>query len=60
MSWAKLSKMTKKPGQRRERVIVFTHFQADNYGTSSGDDEGTCVFGYCLVFFGINNSGCQS
>ncbi len=23
--------------------FVFTNFQADNYGTSSGDDEGNCV-----------------
>ncbi len=24
--------------------FVFTNFQADNYGTSSGDDEGNCVY----------------
>ncbi len=26
------------------RRFVFTIFQADNYGTSSGDDEGNCVY----------------
>ncbi len=24
--------------------FVFTNFQADNYGTSSGGDEGNCVY----------------
>ncbi len=24
--------------------FVFKHFQVDNYGTSSGDDEGNCVY----------------
>ncbi len=24
--------------------FVFTNFQADNYGTSSGDDEGNCMY----------------
>ncbi len=28
----------------RARRFVFTNFQADNYGTSSGDDEGNCVY----------------
>ncbi len=23
---------------------VFTNFQADNYGTTSGDDEGNCEY----------------
>ncbi len=26
------------------RRFVFTNFQADNYGTSSGDDEGNFVY----------------
>ncbi len=37
--------------------FVFTNFQADNYGTSSGDDEGNCMYNF---LFGINYSGCQS
>ncbi len=24
--------------------FVFTNFQTDNYGTSSGNDEGNCVY----------------
>ncbi len=24
--------------------FVFTNFQTNNYGTSSGDDEGNCVY----------------
>ncbi len=26
--------------------FVFTNFQADNYGTSSGDDEGNCAYNW--------------
>ncbi len=26
-----------------KNVLVFTNFQADNYGMSSGDDEKNCV-----------------
>ncbi len=29
--------------------FVFTNFQADNYGTSSGDDEGNCVYNACML-----------
>ncbi len=29
-------------GNLGTKVFVFKKFQADNYGTSSGDDEGNC------------------
>ncbi len=28
------------------RVCVFINFQADNYGTSSGDDERNCLYNW--------------
>ncbi len=33
-----------KPGQRRDKEIFFTNFQAGNHGTSSGDYEGNCDY----------------
>ncbi len=32
------------PGNVGIMGFVFTNFQADNYGTSSGDDEEKCVY----------------
>ncbi len=40
-------KMTKRQGTLGNVGIMsfaFSNFQADNYGTSSGDDEGNCVY----------------
>ncbi len=34
------------PGNVGIMGFVFTNFQADNYGTSSGDDEGNCVYNW--------------
>ncbi len=34
----------KKTGNVGIMGFAFTNFQADNYGTSSGDDEGNCVY----------------
>ncbi len=32
------------PGNVGVNLFVFTNVQADNNGTSSGDDEGNCVY----------------
>ncbi len=44
--------------------FVFTNFQADNYGTSSGDDEGICrvlaVFNDKAWCYGIERTQMRS
>ncbi len=36
--------ITKKKGSVGTRRFILTNIQADNYGSSSGDDDGHCVY----------------